>query len=241
MTFVANASSHPSEAPTAIQTNLARVQQTVQERRQTPNARLVAVSKTKPAADVRQAYDAGQRHFGENYVQELVDKSQALPRDICWHYIGQLQSNKSKTLAAIPNLWAVETIDTAKRASVLNDACRGRPEPLNVFIQVNTSSEANKGGVSPDACHDLATHILTQCPRLHLLGLMTIGSVEHSGQVPNPDFACMQALQRALGEALGHSLELSMGMSHDYAHALDMGSTSVRVGSHIFGVRPKKA
>ncbi|KAJ1984898.1 hypothetical protein H4R34_000349 [Dimargaris verticillata] len=230
MTFAAATSSEPTGTPTAIQANLAKVQLTVEERRQIPSvgARLVAVSKTKPAADVQQAYDAGQRHFGENYVQELVEKSETLPRDIRWHYIGQLQSNKSKALAA-------------KRASVLNNACSDRPEPLNVFIQVNTSSEENKGGVSPDACHELAIHITTQCPHLHLLGLMTIGSVEHSGQVPNPDFARMQALQRTLSQALGCPLELSMGMSHDYAHALDMGSTNVRVGSHIFGGRPKKS
>ncbi|KAK9768231.1 hypothetical protein K7432_001306 [Basidiobolus ranarum] len=110
------------------------------------NARLVAVSKIKPASDVLAAYNAGQRHFGENYVQELVEKSEELPKDIAWHFIGTFQSNKAKLLAAIPNLWAVETIDSEKKARLLNKACEDveRVEAIRVYVQVNTSGEESE-------------------------------------------------------------------------------------------------
>ncbi|KAJ1656066.1 hypothetical protein IWQ61_004295 [Dispira simplex] len=225
---------------TTVETNLRHTLDNVQRYKQTANARLVAVSKTKPVEAIQEAYAAGQRHFGENYVQELVDKSQRLPEDIRWHYIGQLQTNKCKQLAGVPNLWAVETVDTEKRANSLNAACENRIQPLNVFVQVNTSTETNKGGVESDNCRALVRHIQENCHHLHLLGLMTIGSVEHSDQVPNPDFLRLRELRDVLEKETGTRLELSMGMSHDYQHALEVGSTNVRVGSSIFGARAKK-
>ncbi|KAJ1905244.1 hypothetical protein IWQ60_012321, partial [Tieghemiomyces parasiticus] len=203
-------------------------------------ARLVAVSKTKPVDSIQAAYDIGQRHFGENYLQELVEKSRQLPQDIRWHYIGQLQTNKCKALAEVPNLWAIETIDSVKRARALNTACQHRSAPLNIFVQVNTSQEENKGGIPVTEAKTLCRYVLDECPQLHLLGLMTIGSVEHSGQIPNPDFQLMAKLQADLSRTLGRDLELSMGMSHDYQHALEMGATNVRVGSSIFGARAPK-
>ncbi|KAF9998359.1 hypothetical protein BGZ65_006146 [Modicella reniformis] len=146
-------------------------------------ARLVAVSKYKPASDILAAYEkAGQRHFGENYVQELIEKSEQLPVDIQWHFIGTLQSNKCKSIAAIPNLYVVETIDSGKKASTLDKACAavGRPHPLRIFLQVNTSGEESKGGMLPDEALQVAQHVISSCPQLQLAGLMTIGS-------PNPD------------------------------------------------------
>jgi len=104
--------------------------------------RLVAVSKYIPSEDIRIAYNANHRHFGENYVQELVAKSQELPDDIKWHFIGALQSNKCKVLVEqVKNLWCVETLDSEKKARLLETSAAGRAEPLNVFIQVNTSGE----------------------------------------------------------------------------------------------------
>ncbi|KAJ1896511.1 hypothetical protein LPJ66_003944 [Kickxella alabastrina] len=208
-------------------------------------ARLVAVSKYKPASDIVAAYEAGQRHFGENYVQELSEKAPLVPPDIKWHFIGRLQSNKCKALAAIPNLWAVETIDSGAKALKMNDAwgSAGHASPLNVFIQVNTSEEENKGGVEQHEVLKVARSVRESCASLNLLGLMTIGSVEGSHQQPNPDFLALVRLRDEIKAELGGpELELSMGMSDDFEHALELGATNVRVGSKIFGSRlPKTA
>ncbi|KAJ2066381.1 hypothetical protein IW146_003124 [Coemansia sp. RSA 922] len=229
-----------------IEANLADVGGAVQRSssaNSTHPPRLVAVSKYKPASDILAAYNRGQRHFGENYVQELCEKAAELPSDISWHFIGRLQSNKCKALAAISNLWAVETIDSEAKARKLNDAWEsaGHPHALNVFIQVNTSDEENKGGVEQHQVEGVARAIAEECKKLCLLGLMTIGSVEGSHQRPNPDFLRLCQLRDDLNAKLGLNLELSMGMSDDFEHALELGATNVRVGSRIFGSRAPKA
>ncbi|KAJ3097425.1 hypothetical protein HDU97_004873 [Phlyctochytrium planicorne] len=201
----------------------------------TAKPRLVAVSKTKPVADIQAAYDLGQRHFGEN-VQELVDKVPQLPADIKWHFIGSLQSNKCKLLAAIPNLFAIETLDNTKKAGILQKLYAERESVLNVFIQVNTSGEESKSGLSPSECAPLARFITSECPNLHLLGLMTIGAPDRD-EIPNPDFLALAQLKRELDECLNLDLELSMGMSDDFEHAIEVGSTNIRVGSLLFGAR----
>ncbi|PCH42133.1 hypothetical protein WOLCODRAFT_25156 [Wolfiporia cocos MD-104 SS10] len=227
---------------------------------------LVAVSKYKPASDVLACFDAGQREFGENYVQELVDKAQELPADIRWHFIGTLQSNKAKTLASIPNLYAVQTVTSVKAASALNKALPDlRTEPLHVLLQVNTSGEDAKSGLPPLApggprdaeLVQLARHVVVECPRLHLQGLMTIGALTESlasAEKPNEDFDRLgqtrDVLQAMLAEegfapeegrwGEGGKLLLSMGMSSDFEAALRAGSDIVRVGTGIFGSRPKK-
>ncbi|KAI9363415.1 hypothetical protein DFJ73DRAFT_788984 [Zopfochytrium polystomum] len=199
-----------------------------------PTCRLVAVSKTKPAADIMAAYECGERHFGEN-VQELVEKAALLPKDIQWHFIGSLQSNKCKALAAIPNMYAVETVDGKKKADALQKACQGRETPLRVFVQINTSGEESKSGISPAECVDTIKHIQDSCPLLNAVGIMTIGSPDHDPSAgPNPDFM-------AVKDQLGLDLELSMGMSDDFEHAIELGSTNVRLGSCLFGARAKKA
>ncbi|KAF9964373.1 hypothetical protein BGZ70_006555 [Mortierella alpina] len=206
-------------------------------------ARLVAVSKYKPASDILAAYEtAGHRHFGENYVQELEEKSKELPSDIQWHFIGSLQSNKCKTVAAIPNLFVVETVDSAKKASTLDKACAAaaRPEPLRIFLQVNTSGEESKSGMSPGESLEVARHVLSNCPHLKLAGLMTIGSPNpdlENGE--NPDFKALNQCRTTIQDTLQiEGLELSMGMSDDFQRALQQGSTNIRVGSTIFGSRP---
>ncbi|KXS16069.1 hypothetical protein M427DRAFT_134528 [Gonapodya prolifera JEL478] len=206
-----------------------------------PIPRLVAVSKTKPAEDVKAAYDVGQRHFGENYVQELVEKAAQLPIDIQWHFIGHLQSNKCKALAAIPNLWVVETIDGVKKATELNKACASRASPLRIFLQINTSGEPQKGGIEPDEVTSVAHHVISNCPNLTLAGLMTIGMAERE-EKPNPDFVCLTRCRDVVSAALPDlpALEVSMGMSGDFEEAVELGSTNVRVGSTIFGARNYK-
>ena len=212
--------------------------------------RLVAVSKTKPIELVLRAYNNGQRHFGENYVQALVEKSSdprlASLEDICWHFIGHLQRNKCNNLVACPHLWAVETIDSERLASSLNTSW-GRTNcdvKLNVFVQVNTSGETSKSGCRTDSTSALVKHITDQCIHLKFCGLMTIGSVGHDYTAgPNPDFDCLVEVRRRVCEECEmevSSVELSMGMSADYEEAVYAGSTNVRVGSSIFGYRSTK-
>jgi len=145
------------------------------------SVRLVAVSKTKPVEAIQQLYDAGYRHFGENYLQELTEKAAILPKDINWHFIGHLQSSKaSKITKDVSNLYLLETIDSEKLANKVNNArsTAGLP-PLKVFIQVDTSGEATKSGVDTGSeLLSLATFITEQCPHLRLAGLMTIGKLK---------------------------------------------------------------
>ncbi|CAG8559459.1 10983_t:CDS:2 [Diversispora eburnea] len=189
--------------------------------------RLVAVSKLKPVSDILIAYEAGQRHFGENY----------LPLDIQWHFIGMVQSNKCKMLAAIPNLWAVETIEDKSKASMMNKVCASRESPLRVFVQVNTSGEETKNGIKPEECFSLLDHVLDNCENLKLTGLMTIGARHRENVEQNPDFIILKNLQTQFKNYRGIDLELSMGMSDNFEVAIKLGSTNVRTGSTIFGVR----
>ncbi|GAA5909202.1 hypothetical protein JCM6882_003764 [Rhodosporidiobolus microsporus] len=176
--------------------------------------RLVAVSKYKPSSDLLALHEHGVRHFGENYPQELEGKAKELPDDIAWHFIGTLQSNKCKMLAAIPNLFAIETLTSLKSANQLQSALSSqspsRSTPLNIFLQVNTSGEDQKSGLpalsssdSPTDLVDLAAHILTKCSTLRLKGVMTIGSFDAStSDAPNPDFEALTSTRSALLEAL---------------------------------------
>ncbi|OWO98260.1 hypothetical protein B2J93_8180 [Marssonina coronariae] len=218
--------------------------------------RLVAVSKLKPASDILALYQqAGQRHFGENYAQELMEKAEVLPKDIRWHFIGGLQSNKCKPLTStVPNLHIVSSVDSQKKATQLSlgrSLLSPAPNtPLHIHIQVNTSSEASKSGVTPGPdTTALAKHILTSCPHLNLLGLMTIGAIARSKAAKegeeNEDFVALREERDRLEKELeadleGRRLELSMGMSDDFQGAIGMGSDEVRVGSTIFGMRPPK-
>ncbi|XP_046642206.1 pyridoxal phosphate homeostasis protein-like [Daphnia pulicaria] len=212
---------------------------------------LVAVSKTKPVDDVIEAYHGGQRHFGENYIPELGGKStdpkilEECP-DIRWHMIGHLQSNKMKKLASVQNLYMVETIDSVKIADALNKSWvkLNKMEKLKVMVQVKTSDEESKNGVEPSEAIKLAKFIIEKCSELEFCGLMTIGASNHDVSLgPNPDFLKMIECHKeiiCIPDLPKESLELSMGMSSDYEHAIELGSTNVRVGSLIFGSRAPK-
>lgn len=212
--------------------------------------RLVAVTKTKSVDMILHAYEQGQRHFGENYVQELIEKSHhpSLMElgDLCWHFIGHLQRNKCNNLISCPHLWAVETVDSERLATTL-DSSWGKKETgktLKVFVQVNTSGEESKHGSASDEAVSVARYILKQCPNLQLLGLMTIGKIGHDYSAgPNSDFECLVETRSKLCRELGlgvEEVELSMGMSSDFEQAIGAGSTNVRVGSVIFGAREPK-
>ncbi|PSS10383.1 Proline synthase co-transcribed bacterial protein [Actinidia chinensis var. chinensis] len=240
------ASAMDGVAATALRSVLHRVQKAAERSgRSADRIRVVAVSKTKPASLVHQVYDAGHRFFGENYVQEIVEKSPQLPSDIEWHFIGNLQSNKVRPLlTGVPNLVMVETVDDEKIANHLNRAVEniGR-KPLKVLVQVNTSGEESKFGIDPSGCVELVKHVSTACPNLEFCGLMTIGMPDYTSTPEN--FKTLVNCRTEVCKALGiaeEQCELSMGMSGDFELAVELGSTNVRIGSTIFGAReyPKK-
>ena len=206
---------------------------------------LVAVSKTKPAELIQRAFDAQQRDFGENYVQELVEKAPELPDAIRWHFIGHLQTNKVKDLLKVPNLSCVHTVDSLKLAYELQKRAQAtRPDrPLDVFVQINTSGEESKSGCTSESAPGLCKEIVDSCPTLRLIGLMCIGKYSAAEGGSEDDFSCLNACRDEVGRALGigpESLALSMGMSHDFEAAAAFGATHVRVGSTIFGMRATK-
>ena len=197
--------------------------------------RLLAVSKTKPAADVLEAVAAGQSAFGENYVQEGITKIGELARpDLEWHFIGPLQSNKTRLVAESFD-W-VHSIDRLKLAERLSAQ---RPEslpPLQVCLQVNISDEDSKSGLPADAIAELARQV-AQLPRLRLRGLMAIPAPTDSVDEQRQAFRQVRLLyERLLNDGLALDT-LSMGMSHDLEAAIAEGATIVRIGSAIFGER----
>ncbi|XP_048369368.1 pyridoxal phosphate homeostasis protein [Sphaerodactylus townsendi] len=235
----------------ALRTVKEQVQQAAARRPQSLPAlqpRLVAVSKTKPAEMVIEAYNHGQRSFGENYVQELLEKASdskilsSCP-EIKWHFIGHLQKGNVNKLIAVPNLFMLETVDSVKLADRVNSSWqkKGSLERLKIMVQVNTSGEDSKHGLPPGDTVTTVAHIMQKCPNLEFVGLMTIGSFGHDvSQGPNPDFQMLISLRQEVCEKLHipiEKVELSMGMSTDFQHAIEVGSTNVRIGSTIFGER----
>lgn len=196
---------------------------------------LLAVSKTWPAAAVAEAAAAGQRAFGENYVQEGGAKAEALAEwGLEWHFIGPLQSNKTRAVAA--HFQWVHSVDRLKIAQRLSEQRDPHLPPLNVCLQVNVSGEASKSGVAPVAVAELARAI-AQLPRLHLRGLMAIPEPSDDPVLLARRFASLRRLRDELGGA-GLALDtLSMGMSDDLELAIAEGATIVRVGTAIFGRR----
>jgi pyridoxal phosphate enzyme (YggS family) len=202
-------------------------------------AELLAVSKTFGSAEVRRAQAAGQRAFGENYLQEALDKQAELADlPLEWHFIGPIQSNKTRSLAERFD-W-VHGIERLKIAQRLSDQRPAGLPPLNVCVQVNVSGEASKAGCTPAEALELC-HAVAQLPRLRLRGLMAIPAPAATSADRRAPF---RALQELFGELRRAGLELdtiSAGMSDDLEDAIAEGSTLVRVGSSIFGSRPPKA
>ncbi|MBV8467064.1 MAG: YggS family pyridoxal phosphate-dependent enzyme [Burkholderiales bacterium] len=197
---------------------------------------LLAVSKTFPASDVRACYATGQRAFGENYVQELLEKSAALADlpDIEWHFIGPLQSNKTRAVAEAAQ-W-VHTVDRAKIGQRLSDQRPVDLPPLNVCVQVNVSGEESKSGCTLEEAPELAATVAA-LPRLKLRGLMCIPEPTEDRAKLLAQFRTLAALRERL-IAAGYLLDtLSMGMSADLETAIAAGATMVRVGTALFGAR----
>ena len=193
---------------------------------------LLAVSKTKPAQAVREAYAAGLRDFGENYLQEALGKQAELTDlPLSWHFIGPIQSNKTRAIAE--NFAWVHSVDRLKIAQRLSEQRPTDLPPLNICIQVNVSGEASKSGCTPADLPALATAI-SALPRLKLRGLMAIPEPTEDRAEQDAAFATVRDLQASLNLPLD---TLSMGMSHDLESAIAQGATWVRIGTALFGAR----
>jgi pyridoxal phosphate enzyme (YggS family) len=197
--------------------------------------RLLAVSKRKPVEAILEAAAAGQRDFGENFVQEGVEKIRKCGRDdLIWHFIGHLQSNKTRVVAQ--NFQWVHTVDRLKIARRLSEQRPVDAADLNICIEVNIDAEESKSGVNPADVQDLATEI-AELPRLRLRGLMCLPAIREDFAEQRKPFAALRELLESLNSSGLRLDTLSMGMSADYAAAIHEGATIVRVGTAIFGER----
>lgn len=223
-----------------IKSNLASVRELIESaakkcERDPASIELVAVSKTKPAALIREAYLAGQRVFGENYAQELRDKAEELKDlDISWHFIGHLQRNKAKYVAPVAAF--VESIDSTELAEVINQRAN---RVIKCLIEVNIGGEGSKTGIASERVRELATYIMMH-PNLDLRGLMVIPPFDTDPEKSRPYFKRLRELFDNLSTTLRPEKPfdtLSMGMSHDFEVAIEEGATLVRIGTAIFGGR----
>lgn len=229
-----------------IEANIQQIQKHIEEiaskcGRPKESVRLVAVSKRFPVEAIRKAGKAGQFLFGENYIQEALQKYEDLGEKYKLHFIGHLQSNKAKIAARIFTM--IETVDTLKLAKVLNKHLDEANKDLDVLIQVNIGLDSNKSGIESETAEELLYEI-TKLPRLRAKGLMTMPPFTSNPEDSRPYFRELRILSERLKEKnLFHDnkfIELSMGMTNDYQVAIEEGATLVRIGTAIFGQRPFK-
>lgn len=220
-----------------IADNIANVREQIREaaqaaERSPQSVHLLAVSKTKPASAIRAAHACGQRDFGENYLQEALDKQAELADlDLCWHFIGPIQSNKTRPIAE--HFAWVHSVDRLKIAQRLSDQRPAHLPPLNICLQVNVSGEASKSGCEPAELAELA-HAVSKLPNLKLRGLMAIPEPSEDLALLHQRFAAVRTLAAQLNLGLD---TLSMGMSQDLPVAIAEGATWVRIGTALFGAR----
>lgn len=209
---------------------------------QSSGARLVAVSKTKPPEDIRALYDAGQRDFGENYVQELLRKQPLLPPDIRWHFIGHLQRNKVKYLASFVHM--IQSVDNLRLLREINNQAEKESRVVDVLLQVHLGAEETKFGMDEKGLNALLQEV-TADPGLfghvRLCGLMGMATNTDDEKIIRGEFRYLKRLSETIRERYPSELtafsEISMGMSSDYNMALEQGSTMIRIGSLLFGRR----
>ena len=199
------------------------------------HVQLVAVSKTKPIEDVQEAYNAGQRVFGENKIQEMAQKWEALPKDIEWHMIGHVQTNKVKFM--IPFVSLIHSVDRIKLFKEIEKQATAHNRVVDVLLQVKIAREDTKYGMPiKEATQLLMGNELDNFPHINVVGLMGMASFTDDPQQVVAEFELLESLYVRFRESKNLSI-LSMGMSGDYQSAIDNGSTMVRVGSAIFGAR----
>lgn len=204
------------------------------------NVRLIAVSKTKPNTDLLEAYQAGQRIFGENQVQELVEKYNTLPKDIEWHLIGHLQSNKVKYIA--PFISLIHSVDSLKLLKEINKEGAKNNRKINCLLQIYIADEETKYGLGFDEAIELLSNPeFTAMQNINIVGLMGIATNTQKQSQLKEEFYELKTFFKGIKESFFKNneefKEISMGMSSDYQLAIEQGSTMVRIGSHIFGNR----
>lgn len=225
---------------TSIQTRLETIHQRIaraaaQFNRPADGIRLLAVSKTRPASDIREALAAGQTQFGESYLQEALEKVQALAGSQAhWHFIGRIQSNKTRTIAE--NFEWVHSLYSVKHAQRLNSQRPDQLPPLKVCLQINLGGEESKGGIRPEEAVEMVDRI-RELPRLSLQGLMTLPPPEKDFERQRLPFRTLRELRDSLASDDLPLATLSMGMSDDLEAAIAEGATIVRIGTAIFGPR----
>ena len=201
---------------------------------------LVAVSKTKPVEDIRELYDLGQRDFGENYVQEMVDKQGQLPQDIRWHFIGHLQSNKVKDI--VPSVYLIEGVDSLKLLREIQKVAGKTGKQVAVLLQVHIAEEETKFGLDEQELQEIR-QLSDQFPEVQFQGLMGMASNTPDVQKVEQEFTRLKLLYdtyQTPEKDNWHFSHLSMGMSGDYQTAVKLGSNMVRIGSLLFGKREYK-
>ena len=208
---------------------------------------LVAVSKTKPVEDILELYHLGQRDFGENYVQELVEKYQQLPKDIRWHFIGHLQSNKVKLIAPFVSL--IQSVDSEKLLKEINKEGKKNNRSIDCLLQVHIAKEETKFGLDEDELKELITRVANSnsadsFKNISIKGLMGMASFTGDKEVVRKEFRQLKSLFDQLQttnyklQSINYKLQtISMGMSSDYQMAIEEGSNMVRIGSLLFGER----
>ena len=210
----------------------------IKEELQAKNVQLVAVSKTKPNEDIQALYALGQRSFGENYVQELVDKAASLPADIHWHFIGHLQSNKVKYIA--PFIYLIHGVDSEKLLAEINKQAIKQNKMIACLLQVHIATEETKFGFDAESLTEfIASGRLSNYSNVVIKGLMGMASFSEDKSLVEKEFSTLKTIYDHTATHLNnvHFDTLSMGMSGDYALAIDKGSNLVRIGSLLFGAR----
>jgi PLP dependent protein len=201
------------------------------------NVTLVAVSKTKPVVDIQALYDLGQRDFGENYVQELVDKYEQLPKDIRWHFIGHLQSNKVKYIASFVHL--IHGVDSENLLKEINKQALKNNRIINCLLQVHIAQEETKFGFESHEINLLISQFDNLIMKnINIIGLMGMASFTSNENIIRKEFKSLKTIYDQLSTINQQSLTtLSMGMSSDYKIAIEEGSNMIRIGSLLFGER----
>lgn len=202
--------------------------------RDSDSVQLLAVSKTRNTDTLKRAYELGLRQFGENYASEAQQKIPILPKDIQWHFIGPIQSNKTRFIAE--NFTWVHSLDREKIIQRLNDQRPASQPPLQCLLQINISNEAQKAGIRPENAPRLA-QLIANSPNLNFRGLMAIPAIPEDKQALQEDFVRMATLLEQLKSIDTRVDTLSMGMSQDLEEAVNAGSTIVRIGTDLFGAR----
>ncbi|MDE1206664.1 YggS family pyridoxal phosphate-dependent enzyme [Tenacibaculum larymnensis] len=216
---------------TGIKENLQKIKSTLPE-----NVTLVAVSKTKPIADLQEAYDAGQRIFGENKIQEMVAKYDELPKDIKWHMIGHLQRNKVKYMAHFVDL--IHGVDSFKTLKEIDKQAKKHNRVINCLLQARIAKEDTKFGLPfTDIENILASEEFKELKNVKIVGLMGMATFTDNQEQLQEEFSSLANFFNKNQEKYPDLSILSMGMSGDYELAIQNGSTMVRIGSSIFGVR----